>query len=168
MWSLLPNGTLRREYVVLVWRYSGLGVSWQRPIRLRGAFGVGGNTNYTFSGPGYSLDCEQSSHPRSYLCLEWFFNTEHLTSGGCTLISTTSTGMVEMIVQRLLSWASWLAVQDGDVHGALKCSAVTVRICRDGTDVQLGEVGYVDEVALTPIEQFVEPNVRWVPRDVYA
>lgn len=107
----------------------------------------------SFSGPGFAeiTDPLPVTVGETYV-LSAFFNTSDLTSGNL-YVDTAGWGVnLQILPQTGLSgwqflWADFTA----------PISTARFRLVRDGA-VETGQYGYIDDVALTPVQDFVAPS----------
>ncbi len=88
--------------------------------------------------------------------LSGFFYTAGMTHGSLSIdladVGSTSVSMPPLIRNWHFVWGEFTPTLNN----------VRVRILRD-TEVRLGELGYLDEIGITPLQFFRAPDVRTVP-----
>jgi len=117
-----------------------------------GDFSVKATTSYDFSGPGYGLlkTIDGLTAGQKYV-LSGFIYTGESTSGSTYLDLNDipedpqpGAGLLNGVNEWQFVWREFVAPSN----------QVLVRIVRDGENVKAGESVYVDEVAITPFNQF--------------
>ena len=117
-----------------------------------GDFSVKATTNYDFSGYGYGLvrTIDGLTAGQKYV-LSGFIYTGESTSGKTYLDLDDipedpypGAGLLNAVNEWQFVWQEFVAPSN----------QVTLRIVRDGENVKAGESVYVDEVAITPLNQF--------------
>ena len=168
-WNLLPNGGFEQGDTsswVSSWA-SHLGIiQVTSSYAYSGAYSASLIPKISFEGAGFSLGHPVSVTGGSSYVLSGFFNTSLMTSGQLYLDLNDIAGDISVGSPELeLGVDEWQFVW-GVTTIPANINTVSVRMVRDGVTVA-GEEAFIDEVALTPLADFIPPSQVPVPGSVW-
>lgn len=159
-WTLVQNGDF--ENGTANWS-NGWGVPWHGVLNTTNALSVSGNSSAqltptsTFTGAGYAIEQTVSVIAGETYVLSAFFNTMDLPTGNLRIGLYNASGSNLL----LLGWtnlqygfSAWQFAYEQFIPSS---NSVLLRLVHDN-DVQLGNSGYIDDVAITRVSNFSAPN----------
>ena len=155
-WTTVTNGEFETGDLN-GWSHISANTSWGNLWTITSDRSISGNfsakavTNTAFNGAGYALQRTVTGliAGEKYV-LSGFIYTGELTSGSTYLDLNDIANDLDIVAgygidQWQFVWKEFVAPSN----------QVTVRLVRDGEEVKAGESAYIDDVAITPISQFI-------------